>query len=523
LKYYILDNEHSIWFSTHRDVQPIGMTMDEIRQRLIDFGTMIRTADPSALIVGPEEWGWSGYLYSGYDQQVGAANGWTSFPDRAAHGNWDYVPWLLAQLHQYELTTQKRALDIFSLHYYPQSGEFGNDTSTTTQLLRNRSTRSLWDPNYVDESWINDKVMLIPRMKSWVSAYYPGLQTAITEYNWGAEAHMNGATAQADILGIFGREGLDMATRWTTPASATPAYLAMKIYRNYDGNKSTFGDMSVSAIGPNPDNVAAFAAQRTSDDALTVMVVSKSLSGQTPVTITLAHFASVGTAQVWQLASVNSTVAIRRQADILFSGTSFAITVPSPSVTLFVLPSGVPNLPPTAVAKAAPTAGIAPLAVSFDGTGSSDPDGSIASYAWSFGDGMSGAGATVTHTYAAVGTYTAKLTVTDNRGATSTSSVTITTTTDPNAINAPTNLTAHVASRTVTLQWVDQSTNEEGFSIERAPFGTRSFAVVGTVAANKTSFSQTVLSGRYTYRIRAFNNSTGRVSAYSNQVSARVR
>src|SRR5262245_48872529 len=404
LKYYILDNEPSIWFSTHRDAQPIGITMDEIRQRLIDFGTMIRTADPAALIVGPEEWGWSGYLYSGYDQQVGAANGWTSFPDRAAHGNWDYVPWLLAQLHQYELTMQKRALDIFSLHYYPQSGEFGNDTSTTTQLLRNRSTRSLWDPNYVDESWINDKVMLIPRMKSWVSTYYPGLQTAITEYNWGAEAHMNGATAQADILGIFGREGLDIATRWTTPAPATPTYLAMQLYRNYDGNKSTFGDMSVSAVGPNPDNVAAFAAQRTSDGALTVMVVSKSLASQTSVTVNLAHFTSAGTVQVWQLASVNATVAIRRQADIAFGGTSFSTTVPSPSVTLFVMPSGTPNLPPSAVAKATPTSGIAPLAVSFDATGSSDPDGSLTAYAWSFGDGVSGTGATVTHTYAAVGT-----------------------------------------------------------------------------------------------------------------------
>src|SRR5712691_2786222 len=522
LKYYILDNEHSIWHATHRDVHPIGMTMDEIRQRLIDFGTMIRAADRSAVIVGPEEWGWSGYFYSGYDQQVGAANGWTSFPDRAAHGNWDYVPWLLAQLHQYELATQKRAIDVFSLHYYPQSGEFGNDTSTTTQLLRNRSTRSLWDPNYVDASWINDKVMLIPRMKSWVSTYYPGLQTAITEYNWGAEAHMNGATAQADILGIFGREGLDMATRWTTPAPATQAYLAMKMYRNYDGNKSTFGDMSVAAVGPNPDNVSAFAAQRTSDGALTVMVVSKFLSSQTPVTVNLAHFASAGRAQVWQLASVNSTVAIRRQADISFGGTSFALTVPSPSVTLFVTPPGLPTTPPTAVAKATPTSGIAPLAVSFDATGSSDADGSIAAYAWSFGDRVSGTGATVTHTYAAVGTYTARLTVTDNRGATSTASVTITATTDPNAINAPTNLTASVASQTVTLQWVDQSTNEEGFSVERAPSGTRSFAVVGTVTTNKTSFSQTVPSGRYTYRTRAFNNSTGRVSTYSNQVSVKV-
>jgi PKD repeat protein len=524
LKYYILDNEHSIWFSTHRDVAPIGATMDEIRQKMIDYGAMIRSADASAKVVGPEEWGWSGYFYSGYDQQYGAAHNWTSFPDRAAHGNADYMPWLLSQLHQNELSTGTRVLDVFSLHYYPQGGEFGSDTSTSMQLLRNRSTRSLWDPNYVDSSWINDKVMLIPRMKSWVAANYPGLQTAITEYNWGAEGHMNGATTQADIFGIFGREGLDIATRWTTPDPSTPTYLAMKIYRNYDGSKSTFGDTSVSAGGPNPDSVSAFAAKRSSDGALTVMVVSKYLSSQTPVTVNLANFSSAGSAQVWQLASVNSVTAIRRQADISFGGASFSATVPSPSVTLFVIPSGTPNQPPAAVAKATPASGIAPLAVSFDGTGSSDSDGSISSYSWAFGDGSTGSGATASHTYAAIGTYTATLTVTDNRGATGTASLAITATSDPNVVNAPSNLTASVSkTRVVTLKWADNSPNETGFSIERAPAGTTAFAVVGSVAANVKTFSQTTASGRYLFRVRAVNTTTGRVSAYSNQVSVRVR
>ena len=120
------------------------------------------------------------------------------------------------------------------------------------QLLRNRSTRQLWDPNYVSESWINDKVMLIPRLKGWVSAYYPGTKTAITEYNWGAEGSINGATTQADIFGIFGREGLDLATRWTTPAPGTPTYKAMKLYRNYDGSKSGFGDTQRLRHGPRP-------------------------------------------------------------------------------------------------------------------------------------------------------------------------------------------------------------------------------------------------------------------------------
>ena len=91
----------------------------------------------------------------------------------------------------------------------------GDDVSTATQLKRNRWTRSFWDTNYVDESWIGSQsvnnVMLIPRMKNWVATYYPGTKIGITEYNWGAENHINGATTQADILGILA------AKAWTWP------------------------------------------------------------------------------------------------------------------------------------------------------------------------------------------------------------------------------------------------------------------------------------------------------------------
>ena len=138
-----------------------------------------------------------------------------------------------------------RLLDILTVHYYPQGGEFGNDTSTAMQQRRNRSTRSLWDPNYVDETWINDRIRLIPRMREWVNAYYPGTGIGITEYSWGAESHINGATTQADVLGIFGREGLDVGTRWVVPDTATPTFKAFQMYRNYDGAGAAFGDTSV--------------------------------------------------------------------------------------------------------------------------------------------------------------------------------------------------------------------------------------------------------------------------------------
>ena len=337
VQYYLLDNEPALWNNTHRDVQPVGLKLEEMRAKILDYAAKIKAVDPTALTVGPEEWGWTGYLYSGYDSQWGNDHkDWGHLPDRAAHGNMDAMPWLLDQLHKENVRTGKRLLDVFSLHFYPQGGDGGNDVSAAVQLKRNRSTRALWDPNYTDESWINSKVALIPRMKNWVATYYPGTRIGITEYNWGAEEHINGATAQADILGIFGREGLDMATRWTTPKAETPTYKAIKIYRNYDGKNSGFGETSVQATVPNPDSLSAFAALRASDGALTVMVINKTPDSPAPVSLSLANFAPKGGIQVWQLTAANT---IARQADVAPSGNTVRLTLPAQSVTLLILPA----------------------------------------------------------------------------------------------------------------------------------------------------------------------------------------
>jgi len=239
-------------------------------------------------------------------------------------------------MRQHEKDTGQRVLDMFTLHFYPQGGEFSGDVSPATQLLRNRSTRGLWDPTYVNESYINQVVQLIPRMRSWVDTYYPGLKLGLTEYDWGAQGHINGATAQADLLGILGREGLDMALKWEELVSGTPVYNAFKMYRNYDGQQSAFGDTSVSTSVPNPDNLAAFGATRTSSGALTVMVVNKVLAGSTPTTIQLAHFAPRGpAAQVWQLTAAN---VITQLADAPVVADAINVTLPAQSITLFVVP-----------------------------------------------------------------------------------------------------------------------------------------------------------------------------------------
>ena len=333
VRYYAMDNEPSLWRSTHIDVHPAAPSRDEVYNRIVAYSSAIKAVDPNAQVLGPEEWEYYALFRDGQEQ----AN--NNDANTASHGGLPYAPWLLKALHDHDLKTGVRSLDIFTTHYYPQSGEFSDAVDANTQALRNRSTRVLWDTNYKEESWMkytsDGKPHLISLMKGWVSQYYPGLKVGLTEYNWGAESNIGGATAQADILGILGREGADFATRWTTPATGSPTYNSFKMYRNYDGNKSAFGETSIFTFAPNPDNVAAFGAIRASDAALTLLVISKYATGNTPVTLNLAHFATGGAAQAWQLTSAN---AITKLPDAALTGGNLSVTLPPQSVTLYVLP-----------------------------------------------------------------------------------------------------------------------------------------------------------------------------------------
>jgi glycosyl hydrolase family 44 len=358
VRYYSLDNEPGLWSFDHWDVHPAGTTYDEVWAKMSELGAIIRAKDAGAVITGGEEWGWSGYFQSGLDMENGDGG------DAAAHGGEAYYDWLLDQFHQYEIAHGTRILDVFTAHFYPQSGEFwSGDTSPAMQNLRNRSTRSLWDPAYVDESWIGGtevggaKVRLIPRLKEWVTNHYPGTLTGITEYNWGDIDHINGATTQADILGIFGREGLDIGVRWEAPGTGTFEGSAFRIYRNYDGAGAKFGDTSVSAAGPNPDDVAVFAGQRSSDNALTVMLIAKTLTGNTPATVNLAGFANAGTVQRWQLTSASRNIV--HLSDIAIAAPSVSLTLPAQSITLLVIPQAVTPNPPTLTATATSTSQVA--------------------------------------------------------------------------------------------------------------------------------------------------------------------
>jgi uncharacterized repeat protein (TIGR01451 family) len=336
VKFYNLDNEPGIWNGTHRDVHPNGTTYAEMVNQTYAYAAAVKSADPTALTLGPVEDGWCRYFFSGRD---GCS---PSGPDYSAHGV--YIDWYLQQMKLYEQQHSQRILDYLDLHIYPQGAGIFSDSAgdAATQALRLRSTRQLWDPTYVDESWIENMgwqggtVQLIPRMHAWVNTNYPGTKLAISEYSWGALNTMNGALAQADVLGIFGREGLDLATLWGPPSTSQPGAYAFRMYLNYDGAHSHFGETSVRAASANQAQVAIYAARRAADGALTLMIINKTSAALTSA-ISLAHFAPAPNAQVFRY-SPSNFLAVEHQPDQAVGATGFTATYPANSITLVIIP-----------------------------------------------------------------------------------------------------------------------------------------------------------------------------------------
>jgi Glycoside hydrolase family 44 len=291
---YILDNEPSLWWTNHRDAHPTPLSYDELVQRTIDYGTAIREADPEAVIAGPAEWGWTNYMYSPKDQAAGMLE--VLHPDRRAHENLPLVAYYLKALAEHQKKTGVRVLDVFDLHTYPYNdGVYGNAVDPHIAEIRVRSTRMLWDPTYVDGSWIKEPIRLLPRMREWVDQYDPGVGISIGEWNFGGEGHMSGALAIADVLGRFGQFGVTSGFYWTYPPENSPAMWAFRAYRNFDGKGGRFLDWSEPTKAV--PEISLFASRDDSGAHLVAIVLNQSRKDAVNAQIDLASCGKVDATQ----------------------------------------------------------------------------------------------------------------------------------------------------------------------------------------------------------------------------------
>ena len=158
--------------------------------------------------------------------------------------------------------------------------------------------------------------------------------------------------------------------------------------------------------------------------------------------------------------------------------------------------------------------------VSFDGTTSYDPDGTIVGYAWDFADGSTGSGATPTHSYSLAGTYSVKLNVTDNSGSTQVSTQTVTITDRPPTITLTQSATTASPGQAVVLT-ISASDPDGTIATTTVNWGdgtTDTISGPPTTDSHTYSLGSGTPSATYTISVTVHDNSGSTRSATSNPI-----
>lgn len=336
--WYALDNEPMLWDSTHRDIHPTPGTYDEIWQKGHDVAIAIKQADPNAKVFGPVTWGWCDLFTSASDAAAGPTC--IDGADRQAHGGLPFVEWYLKQICDAAAAHQGiRPVDMLDVHFYPQGGVDGIGDSASSELpedsaRRLRSLRELYDPNYISESWISDNVRLIPRLRDWIAARCPNTGIALTEYKWGPDAGPSGALAQAELLAILGREGVDAATRWIAPETGSLAEDAFRMFLDYDGaNTRVIGD-SIPATASDAEELGAYAIDEPGI-ALRIVLINRATA---PRNLSIQWSTTVS--GTWHLYRFDAAQRFAQVGSGNVAGNALTLSnVPGRSANLLVLPA----------------------------------------------------------------------------------------------------------------------------------------------------------------------------------------
>ena len=354
--FFDLDNEPNYWGSTHPEVWPITgvvpcetaatVTYDDILNRDVTTASAVKAAWPAAKVFGP---------VVAQDGIVYAHSYVTELTD--PHAPTEFLDYYLAQLAG-KTDAGTSLLDVLDVHYYNEQN------SSPSQCMQN--PRMFWDPDYTeitatatdnidfgwsgfndyfDINWYPRKV--IPRLlgkiaTAYTSSTFTSPQLSFSEYNSGCNANISGAIAEADDLGIFGREGVFAAALQFGTAPATNyALAAVDLYRNYDGNGAVVGDTAVRAATTNVGLSSVYAfAHSTLATAVDVVAINKSTSAVV-ASISIANAPALTSVAAYDLVDGSpSVVAVGGTAPtVICTAGSCALTytMPPTSATTLIL------------------------------------------------------------------------------------------------------------------------------------------------------------------------------------------
>ena len=346
VKGYDLDNEPDLWSSTHPLLHPAQPTCAEIISKSTALAQTVKRMDPYAEVLGQASYGSAGYF------TFQSAPDWASIQAATPAYRW-YLDYYLDQMNKTSTKTGTRLLDVLDLHRYSDENIGGpapgtsitnqtDFTDTTTNMQRVQAPRVLWDPTYVENSWVkwyySQFLPWIPNIQASISKYYPGTKLAFSEYSYGGESDISGGIAEADVLGIYGKYGVHLGCLWLLHSTPAPLYVssAFNLYLNYDGNGGRFGATSVAETDSDTVNSSAYASI-DSANTLHLVVLNKSYTAAAALSFQIAGSTNFASAQVYAFDASGSAITLRAPAAV--SNNQFSYSLPPLTAAHFILPA----------------------------------------------------------------------------------------------------------------------------------------------------------------------------------------
>jgi hypothetical protein len=334
-RFYSMDNEPDLWHETHPCLRSSNVSYLELLNRNIQAASLVKALDPEAQVFGSVNYGYSGFI------------GLQHAPDSAGKPIW--LSYYLQEMKKASLQRGSRLLDVLDIHFYPEAVGGGQRVvveSSEEGVVQERvqAARSLWDDSYKENSWIaqsylNGPIRLIPWLKELIDQDFPGTRIAITEYYYGGGKDISGALAQADVLGVYGAQGVYAANLWPLKDQVPFAHAGLRMFRNFDKAGSHFADVSLSTVVSDNEKFSVHAAiDSTNSKKVTLVVINKMPEVQ-QITVQLHLPELMQQLRGYRLDQTGGVESYVITDLPVMSGNTLTLTLPERSVSTFELTS----------------------------------------------------------------------------------------------------------------------------------------------------------------------------------------
>ena len=327
--YWNMDNEPECWMSTHDDIMPHFIPVEDYIQRYVAVASKARTLFPEIKIAGPvftNEWFW-------YNWQNGTV------PDlQNPSKRYSWVEYFIKRIAEEQQQTGLRLLDVLDFHFYPE-----NSRDITLQLHR-----VFYDTTYdypgangvkvINGGWDNGitKEYIFRRSNDWLDQYMGanhGVTMGITEMGslYAQDPNVI-AVCYASLLGTFAENNVEIFAPWDWYAGQ---WEVLHLFTKYAGS------IAVRSTSTQNNTVSAYSSLNAERDMLSVVLVNRDVANSQSVIISLEDSAipvgKVSCHQLYQLPQTETFISSTRNAlknsEITVNNGSIAMTLPALSVT----------------------------------------------------------------------------------------------------------------------------------------------------------------------------------------------